>query len=118
MPILSELENPDLLVVRVNGKLKQDEVAAFQADASAPVKASGKMGVLMVLEDFDGWSSGDWTDTAFAEERDEYVKKMAVVVEEKWHTKAEMFLLAGLRPVDIRCFRAGGENLARAWLAE
>ena len=72
---------------------------------------------LALLEGFTGWSSEKgWEDASFTEENDQYLKKFAIVGDEKWQDKTLMFALAGLRPVPIEFFT--DEAAARAWLAE
>jgi hypothetical protein len=117
MPIQQKLENDNTLVFHFGGQLSQVQYKQFQEQIEALGKEHGKIKLLVILEDFQGWEAGDgWADTTDMTDRiDPYLKKMAVVGEEKWQDKIEVFTLKGLRPVPIEYY-VNDEQAARQWL--
>lgn len=110
-------ESDDLLVLRVSGQLQLEAMQDVQLRASAILRTAGRMGFLVILEQFEGWKSGKgWADSTFPEENDQYISRFALVGEEQWRDQALMFALAGLRPIEVEYFTA--EAQARQWLAQ
>jgi len=117
MSIKWQHESEHLLVARINGKLANRDIEEFQAAVEPILQASGNIKFLVILEDFEGWETGEgWEDTGFADANDQFLSRFAIVGDEIWRDKALMFSLAGLRPVDIQYFSRGNQAAARAWL--
>lgn len=118
MPLTGKLENKNLVVIEVTGQLDKADVDKMQTVlASNMQKAAGQTKVLIFLKDFTGWEAGkDWNDTSFSDENDFYLKKMAIVGDEKWRDLVTLFTLKGLRPVPIEYFGPTEEAKARQWL--
>ena len=118
MPLTGKLENNNLVVIEVTGQLGKSEFDQMQAVlASNMQKVAGQTKVLIFLKDFTGWEAGkDWNDTSFSDENDVYLKKMAIVGDEKWRDLVTLFTLKGLRPVPIEYFGPAEEEKARQWL--
>ena len=119
MPIKWEQETDDFLVARLSGKLLESEMLKCRSAISPVLQSHGNIRFLVVLENFEGWdNSGSWEDTSFEDAHDQYLARFACVGDEKWRDQMLMFVLAGLRPVDIRYFSSDEEPAARKWLAE
>jgi hypothetical protein len=117
MAITWEQESTDLLVAKINGELVQKEMRQFQEEIAPVIQASGKLGFLVILQEFGGWETGKgWEDTSFADANDQHLSRFALVGEEQWRDQTLMFTLAGMRPVEIQYFTAEAE--ARAWLTQ
>jgi len=119
MPITWEQESDNLIVARVDGEVGQSETVDFQDEVTPAIQAQGAMKLLFILDNFEGWAIDEgWEDSNFMDENDPFMKRIAIVGDEKWRDEALMFTLAGLRPVNIQYFIPEQEEAARAWLTE
>ena len=119
MPIKWALEPNKMLILHVSGKITPSEVTTVQSDITPILMGRGVERILILLEDFEGWDSAPgWEDTSMADVSDQYISRIAVVGDEKWHEQALLYLLADLRPVDITYFSRADEVAARLWLTE
>lgn len=119
MPIRWEQEEDALIVIRVNGRVTVPEYRENQATVAPIIRLQGITRLLARLDDFKGWEGSEgWEDMSFMEENDRYLKRLAIVGDEKWRDQVLMFMLAGLRPVDIQYFSLSQEQEARKWLLE
>ena len=117
MPIKWKLEEDNLAVFRVSGKLGKDEFDQIQAETESAIHKVGQIKILVLLEDFAGWEAAEgWEDTSFAERNDPYIQKFAIVGDAKWRDLVTLFTLKGLRPVPIEYFEADQQAVAREWL--
>ncbi|MDH3468402.1 MAG: STAS/SEC14 domain-containing protein [Gammaproteobacteria bacterium] len=79
----------------------------------------GNAKLLVIVEDFVGWSKTDeWGDISFSERNDPYLYRMAIVGDDKWREFAAMFTMQDLRDVPIEYFLPEQEIPARQWLSE
>ena len=108
-----------ILSARISGKLTHTELVALQHAASDLIKLEGKVRLLVMVEDFQGWErGGDWGDLSFQSEHDAHIEKMAIVGDRKWQDLALLFASKGLRKFPIEYYESGELAKARAWLAE
>jgi len=106
-------------LLRVSGVLKKAELDSAQATARQEIANAGKIKVLLMLEDFQGWERGaDWGDMDFAATHGDSMARIAIVGDPKWETEALMFVGAGLRRTPVRFFPQGEAAQARVWLEE
>ena len=117
MPVTMNLESDNTLVFHFEGVLTQQQYRQFQEHIESVGKQNGKIKLLVILGDFQGWEAADgWAETTdLTDLIDPYLIKMALVGEERWRDKAEVFTLKGLRPVPIEYF-VEDESAARQWL--
>src|SRR3954468_16434760 len=102
-----------VLTAKVSGQLTPSEWQAAQAEAVARMRRSpGKASVLVVAEQFAGWSRGTWDDSPFQPRFNEQVDAMAIVGEPQWADLALMFVGKGLRQMRIEYFPTS--DVARA----
>lgn len=117
MPINFELENTDIAVFRISGKLRLDEFQAAQRKCEEIIKNIGHVKILAITKNFEGWEKAEgWGDWSFADKNDPYIKKIAIVGEEQWRDLVYIFSGKGFRPVAIEYFESGKEKNARTWL--
>ena len=115
MSMEMRVEGQRLLVVRINGILRQAEFDECQRAAAEVIRAVGKVAALIVLDGFQGWEHRDeWGDMSFLIEHDNDIEKIAIVGQEKWRKEVLMFAGAGLRQSPVRYF--SDTDSARAWL--
>jgi len=107
-----------VLTIKFTGKLRQPELAAVQRSTREFVEQHGKVRVLAVVENFQGWEKGgDWGDLSLQMEVDPHIEKMAIVGERRWEELALIFTAKGLRRFPIEYFPPAELGRARAWLA-
>lgn len=108
----------DLITIRIVGKLEYAEFEKFQKAAAREIAHLGKVRVLVLAEDFEGWGKeGRWDDVSFQANVDEHIERMALVGQEKWHDLVSLFTGKGLRPFPIEFFAPDHILSAREWLA-
>ncbi len=111
-----EREN-GLITIRISGMLKEAELDQAEQIAAEEIRSSGKIRLLFLVDDFQGWATADdWGDVSFQAQYDEQIEKIAIVCEERWRQKAEAFAGKGIRAVNIRCFAPSQTPLAKAWI--
>ncbi len=105
------------IVVQVSGVLTKAEFDICQSEIE-PIIQEGQIAILVLVTDFQGWGgdADEWADLSFQERNDPYIRKIAIVGDEKWHDLAIMFAGQGLRRFPIEYFKSGREEFARAWL--
>jgi hypothetical protein len=107
-----------LVSVKIKGELKKSELDQIQALAIELIKRWGKVRVLVILEDFQGWERGEnWGDITFAVEHDNDIEKVAIVGEESWKEPVLAFFGKPFRKLSIEYFDPSQLARARAWVA-
>lgn len=90
----ANLEQSDnrLLVLRVGGELKKFELDTVQSEFVEKIAATGSVKLLVLLENFTGWESGEqWGDTDFFFSHRNDFEKIAVVGNPRWEAKILAF---------------------------
>ena len=117
MPIEWKLEDNNLALFNVSGQLGKDEYQQIQSQTISAIQKLGQIKVLVLLKDFKGWEAAKgWGDISMTERIDPFLKKMAIVGDEKWRDLVTVFTLRGLRPVPMEYFETNQEAAARQWL--
>ena len=115
MAVEWKIEKDSLLVIQVSGKLGISELEQTQLETDPILTAGQNWKVLVVLQNFDGWSKeAGWEKTSLIDETDKHVDRMALAGPIEWQDQVEMFTLKGMRPLEIEYFSS--EDEARAWL--
>ena len=119
MSVEFEIENNDIAVFKISGKLQLFEFENSQRKCEELIKTVGEIKILVIADDFDGWEKTEgWGDWEFADRNDANIRKIAIVGDEKWRDLVYAFTGKGFRPVDIEYFDSGYEENARNWLVE
>jgi len=85
--------------------------------AAGGIKRLGKIKLLLIVEDFQGWESGvDWGDMSFMLEHDENIEKMAIVGDEDLKDEFFAFAAQPLRTTQIEYFAPSRLAEAEAWV--
>ena len=114
--VLELTGNP--ITVKISGLLRREEFTRLQGLFLEAVRHKRKFSLLLVLENFEGWSEkDDWNSVPFHLEYDQQVEKVAVVGDAKWEDLFGAFLGKGMRGMPIRHFLPARLEEARAWLA-
>jgi hypothetical protein len=119
MPASIQHESGNLFRVRVSGVLRQAELKDVQAVAAREIGRLGRISLLFVLEQFEGWErDAHWEDLAFYEAHDKDIDKIAILGDAKWRDHGLAFAGAGIRKAAVRYFSPVEAAQARAWLLE
>ena len=106
-----------VMTVSLSGKLTQPELAELQRRAAWVFAELGKVRILVIAENFNGWEKeGAWGDMSFQMKYDRHIERMAIVCAEKWETLALLFAAKGIRRFPIEYFPLSAVDAARAWL--
>jgi hypothetical protein len=107
-----------ILTVHVSGKLTPAE---WQAGLAAAVDRIGgspdKVSVLVMTDQFAGWTRGDWDVSPSQPEFDRHVRRLAIVGAQKWEDLALLFAGKGVRRISIEYFVPSEIEAARRWLS-
>lgn len=117
MPVEWDVGSNHIATINVSGQLGKNEYDKILSELEPIIQKLGHISLLVLLKNFTGWESTEgWEDTSFSDENDAYIKKFAIVGDEKWRDLITLFTLKGLRPVPIEYFTEGDEDKAREWL--
>jgi hypothetical protein len=116
MPVDAREEGSDMVVITVRGRMAPADQAALLYSVAKAVERAGKIRLLAVLRDFEGWTIGeDWADDALRLQSDAPIIKMAIVGEARWKDDVFAFIAKPFRNRPIEYFES--EAAARSWLA-
>ncbi len=115
---ITEVAQGKIIEVHLTGKLTAEAYEQFVPLTEAKIKQHGKIRLLVVLEDFHGWSAGAlWEDIKFDVKHFNDIERLAIVGESKWEQGMATFC----RPfttASIKYFDKPDLEKARAWIAE
>lgn len=119
MPIeFAESVEADLLEVKVSGKLTSADYETFVPAVEGMIAEVGKIRILFVMEDFEGWDAGAaWEDTKFAMEHYHDIRKLALIGETSWE-RWMAIICQPFTTAEIRFFSPDQRAEAIEWLAE
>jgi len=117
MSIQLQQGSPNVFRMDISGTLSRSEVENCEAQLAQEMERGGTVRLLVVLESFNGWSTGDqWNDLGFYVKHGHAIERIAIVGDEEWRSLALMFANADLRAAPVEFFPRGGIGIARAWL--
>lgn len=89
---VSETLNGKLIEVKVTGKLTKEAYQEFVPLTESAIKQHGKVRVLVVLDDFHGWTAGAlWEDIKFDIKHFKDIERLAIVGDSKWEAGMAKF---------------------------
>lgn len=119
MPVEYELEGDDTVVFIITGELNFEEFLSAQQKTEAVIQRLGHVKILILTENFKGWKQSEgWGDWSFADKNDPFIKKIAIVADEKWKDLITLFTGKDLRSVPIELYEPSNEPQARQWLGK
>ena len=104
--------------VDIGGRLTEDEFRTLQRAAAEEIRRGGRIRLLFVLNNFEGWDNAAGRDLGFYIRHGSDVERIAIVGDERWRSEALMFAGAGLRKAPVAYFRTRDALQAASWLAE
>lgn len=119
MPVQINNGHPGPIVeVKVSGKLTAEDYNRFAPEMEELIDSHGKVRLLFVMEDFDGWDAGAmWEETKFDFKHAKNLERVAMAGTEKWHEWVTR-LCRVFNAVECRYFDISQVHEARAWLRE
>lgn len=117
MPVeFTHHEQEKYVEVRLSGKLDEADYEKFGPKFNGLVAQHGKLRMLLVLEDFHGWTfRGLWEDIKFDVKHFRDLARLAIVGEKKWHAGMAAFCKP-FTTAAVRYFEKFEFDDARAWL--
>ena len=107
-----------MLEVRVSGKLTKEAYEKLVPVVDAQIKEFGKLRILMIMEDFHGWTlSALWEDTKFDLKHWKDIERLAIVGDKKWEEGMAVFCKP-FTTAKIKYFDHTKLDEARKWIAE
>ncbi len=105
--------------MKVTGKLEKEDYEIFVPELEDRIKKYGKLRMLMVLDDFHGWTAGAcWEDTKFGIKHFNDLERFAIVGDKDWEKGLAMFIKPFTR-AKVRFFDArkeGALDEAQEWV--
>ena len=114
MPIEFFVKDENIALIRVTGRLEKTEFDEAQREIAALIQARGKVKLLIITQDFEGWEkSEEWQDTSSENPNDPFIEKIAIVGDPKWKDLILLFSLKDMRSVPIEFFNEDSEVKAQ-----
>jgi len=102
--------------VRLSGKLTKADYEAFVPSLERDMERPGKLRLLVILSDFDGWTAGAlWQDIKFDVKHFNDIDRLAIVGDERWEEGMAKFCSA-FTGAEVRFFPLKKVPTARRWL--
>lgn len=115
---VTELADGKIIEVHLSGKLTKDAYEAFVPVTEAKIKQYGKIRILVVLEDFHGWSAGAlWEDVKFDVKHFRDIERLAIVGHSKWQEGMASFCKP-FTSAEIKYFDLAEVESARTWIEQ
>ena len=110
--------NDQIIRITVSGKLSKDDYEQFVPDIERFIEQHGEVRMLVVMEDFHGWTVGGlWEDIKFDLHHFNDVDRLAIVGDRTW----EKWMAAFCKPfttASIRYFDLSELDAAKVWIEE
>ena len=112
------IEDPfaNVVDIRVSGRLSRSDYQRFVPQIEKLVRLSGKLNILLTMDDFHGWNAGGlWEDIKFDVKHFAHIRRLALVGHKRWQRWMAVFC----RPFTtgkIRYFDRTEEQKARLWV--
>ncbi len=108
----------NILTMHLSGKLTKDDYDRFVPEIESMIKAHDKVSILVVLDDFHGWTTAAaWEDAKFGLRHYSDVERMAMVGDKRWE-KGMALLLKPFTKAKVKYFDISEIAAAKAWITE
>jgi hypothetical protein len=121
MPAVIRRERDNIYRLDVSGVLSRADLDHAQDVLLAGMEhaALGKVRLLVVLNDFQGWDSkSNWSDLSFYVRHGDRIERIAIVGDSRWRDHAMMFAAADLRRGPVEFFDVARLDAANSWLSK
>jgi hypothetical protein len=107
-----------VLVVRLSGKLTNDDYKHFVPEVERLIRRYGKIRILVHMHDFHGWTlAALWEDIKFDLRHFSHVERLALVGDRKWEAGMAVFCKP-FTTAAIRFFEEEQSDEAWDWIKE
>jgi hypothetical protein len=107
----------ELMTLRISGVMRLEDQKAVQRMAADRIGTGGRISVLAIMDNFQGWSrEDDWSDVGFLMAHGDAIRKMAIVGEDRWKDEVYAFTGKGLRETEIEFFPPSALAEAERWV--
>ena len=104
--------------MKISGQVSVEDYQQVQSLILSSLAAYNDCRMVVILEDFKGWSKDErWDDILFMQEHQDKVKKIAIVGDEKWKDEFYMFVGKSFRSTGIEFFPEDQLKQATLWLS-
>ncbi|QDS93969.1 hypothetical protein FF011L_27460 [Roseimaritima multifibrata] len=115
---LKEVQEGNLLEIRVTGKLDRAAYDLFTPSVERQIAEYGKVRILFEMHDFHGWETAAlWEDMKFDMKHFNDIERLAIVGDKKWEKGMAVFCKP-FTTAKVRYFDTSEIDEARVWLAE
>jgi stage II sporulation SpoAA-like protein len=121
MPAVLNREHENTYRLSISGVLSKADLDRSQDVLLAAMEhaALGKIRLLVVLGDFQGWDArSNWSDLSFYVRHGDRIERIAIVGDGRWRDHVLMFAAADLRRAPVKFFDTTSLDDARKWLAQ
>jgi hypothetical protein len=118
MPITIRREENTIHRLTLSGTSRKADFDAAIASLLQQIGTGGTARLLVVLDEFDGWSQTDAWNLDFYIAHGDQIERIAIVGDPRWRHEALLFALADLRKAPVEFFEPGAMDRARAWLTD
>ena len=104
--------------MKISAQVSVEDYQQVQSLILSSLAAYNDCRMLVILEDFKGWSKDNkWDEILFMQEHQDKVQKIAIVGDAKW--KDDIFMFSGkpFRKTEIEFFPENQLELAKQWLS-
>jgi len=107
-----------ILSMTISGKLDKSDYDYIVPELDREIDTHGKIGLLVELTDFHGWTAGAlWEDTKFGVRHFNDFDRMAVVGDQKWEETMTKFIKP-FTTAKVRYFDSDSQAEATDWVQE
>jgi len=113
---LQEEASGKILVIKLMGKLTQEDYERFIPEVERLIKQHGKLRMLVQTHDFHGWTAGAlWRDIQFDLKHFRDIERLALVGEKVWEHGMALFCKP-FTTATIRYFDSREADQAEEWI--
>ncbi len=108
----------NILTMHISGKLIKEDYDVFVPELERMIKEHNCVRLLVVLEDFHGWTAAAaWEDSKFGLRHYNDIERMVIVGENRWE-QGMALLLKPFTKAKVKYFDSSELDAAKAWITE
>ncbi|MCE5230311.1 STAS/SEC14 domain-containing protein [bacterium] len=112
----NELNDGHVVEVKMSGRLAREDYRHFLPEVERLIDRHGKISVLMIMEDFHGWSPGGLAaDVQFSLKHSQHIDRIAMVGDKKWE-RGMAIVCKPFTSARIQFFQPYQVDAARDWV--
>ena len=105
-----------IIEIQLTGKLEKADYEAFVPEIEGMIEKYGKIRMLVIFEDFHGWSAGAlWKDIKFDAKHFNDLERVALVGDDKWEKGMAIFC-EPFTTAEVQFFPSERIKEARVWI--